>query len=158
MLEPAAAVVVLNGATEALQGYGSAAQRSTSAAALLAELAPQSATEGLLAAQMIATHHAALTMLCRATIREQPTEIVDQCVTRAVRLQRVFLEQTAALAKLRGQGTQQRVAVEHRHVHVHTTAEAARATAADGVTADVPLTEVPRLDVPALGPGDVGAG
>ena len=93
------------------------------ALALLSELAPRSGLEGLLCTQMIATHEAALVMLGRATPGTQTIDHVDRLVTRAVRLQRVFLEQVAALAKLRGQGGQQTVTVEHvhRHVHVHGT-------------------------------------
>jgi hypothetical protein len=53
---------------------------------------------------MIATQRAAMTMLQRALLKEQLTDVVDSLVNRAVRLQRVFLEQTAALTKLRGQG------------------------------------------------------
>lgn len=91
------------------------------ALALLSELGPRTGLEGLLCAQMVATHEAALVMLGRAMPADQPTERVDRQVTRAVRLQRLFLEQAAALAKLRGQGTHQTVHVthEHRHAHLH---------------------------------------
>lgn len=97
------------------------ADAANKAAALLRELGPETPTEALLASQMIATQRVAMEMLKRSLLREQPTETVDRLVTRAVRLQRVFIEQTEALAKLRGQGGHQRVTVEHvhRHVHVH---------------------------------------
>lgn len=49
----------------------------------------------------------------RATHHEQSTDAVDRNVNRAVRLGRLFVEQTEALQKLRGQSGQQRVVVEH---------------------------------------------
>ena len=156
MLDPARGIAVLTMSRARSADRGERAQRMNVAAALLTELRPETPVEGLLAAQMIATHHAAMTMLERATITDQPTEIVDRCVTRAVRLQRVFLEQTAALAKLRGQSAPQRVAVEHRHVHVHTTAQAARLAAADGSDGTEPVG-AERAALLASGVGDGGA-
>lgn len=89
-------------------------------AALLRELAPETPLQGLLASQMVATHAAAMTMLTRAVTSTQPSDLVDRITTRAVRLQRLFLEQIAALAKLQGHAAPpQRVAVEHLHKHVH---------------------------------------
>jgi hypothetical protein len=146
MLEPAAQVAVLNGAMGGL-GTEPVAVRARVAAALLLEIGPTSAVEGLLAAQMIATQHLAMTMLKRATLAEQPSEAVDRCVTRAVRLQRVFLEQAAALAKLRGGGSQQRVTVEHLHKHVHGHVHGAggdlAAVAAVAATATAPAVLTP---------------
>ncbi len=83
------------------------------AASLLFEIAPRNALECLLAVQMAGVHNAAMEMVKRAVHPEQPSQIVDQCVTRANRLTRTFLLQLEALQKLRGQTGQQRVVVEH---------------------------------------------
>jgi len=86
------------------------------ATATLAELQPATATEALLAAQMVGAQRAAMTYLHRALMPEQESEAVDRNVTRAVRLMRVFTEQVEAMAKLKGKSSQQRVVVEHVNV------------------------------------------
>jgi hypothetical protein len=83
------------------------------ATATLAELQPASATEALLAAQMVGAQRAAMVYLHRALMPEQESEAVDRNVTRAVRLMRVFTEQVETMAKLKGKGSHQRVVVEH---------------------------------------------
>jgi hypothetical protein len=81
------------------------------------EMAPQNVTEALLATQMIATNDAALMFLSRATIENQHPEAIDANVLRATRLMRLFSEQLEAMQKLKGKSGQQRVRVEHVHVH-----------------------------------------
>jgi hypothetical protein len=88
----------------------------TSTSSLIA-MQPRTFTEAMLATQMIQTHYAMGEFLARATHPEQPSENVDRNVNRAVRLGRLFTEQIEALQKLRGQSGQQRVMVEHVHVH-----------------------------------------
>ena len=83
---------------------------------MIAELAPQTATEAMLAVQTIATHEAALMFLKRATIEGQTLEDVDANVLRSSRFMRLFLEQTEAMQKLKGKSGQQRVVVEHVNV------------------------------------------
>jgi hypothetical protein len=83
----------------------------------IAEMAPQNATEAMLAVQMIAANDAALMFLRRATADGQTIESADANVLRATRLMRLFTEQLAAMAKLKGTSGQQRVTVEHVHVH-----------------------------------------
>jgi hypothetical protein len=85
--------------------------------AAIAEMAPQSATEAMLGTQMIAANDAALMFLNRATSENQTFEGTDANVLRATRLMRVFSEQLEAMQKLRGKAGQQRVTVEHVHVH-----------------------------------------
>lgn len=85
--------------------------------AAIAEMAPQNATEAMLATQIIATNDAALMFLQRATLENQTFEGTDANVLRATRLMRVFTEQLEALQKLRGKAGQQKVTVEHVHVH-----------------------------------------
>ena len=83
----------------------------------MAEMAPQNATEAMLAVQMIAANDAALLFLRRATADGQTVEGSDGNVLRATRLMRLFTEQLAAMAKLKGKTGQQKVVVEHVHVH-----------------------------------------
>jgi len=83
----------------------------------IAEMAPQSATEAMLAVQMIATHEAALMFVRRATGEGQTVAGADANVLRATRLMRVFNEQLEAMQKLKGKTGQQKVTVEHVHVH-----------------------------------------
>src|SRR5438552_2380542 len=83
----------------------------------MAEMAPQNATEAMLAVQMIAANDAALLFLRRAAADDQTVEGSDGNVLRATRLMRLFIEQLAAMAKLKGKTGQQKVVVEHVHVH-----------------------------------------
>jgi hypothetical protein len=87
------------------------------ASAVIAEIAPQNATESMLATQMIAANDAALMFLRRATLDNQYTDAIDSNVLRATRLMRVFTEQLEAMQRLKGKACQQRVTVEHVHVH-----------------------------------------
>jgi len=84
--------------------------------ATIEEMSPQNATEAMLAAQMIAVHEAGLMFLNRAT-HGQYEDSVQANVQRAIRLMRVFAEQLEALQRLRGKTGQQKVTVEHVHVH-----------------------------------------
>lgn len=83
----------------------------------MAEMAPQNATEAMLAVQMIGAHDAALMFLRRATTPGQSTEAIDGQVLRAIRLMRVFNEQLEAMARLKGKTGQQKLIVEHVQVH-----------------------------------------
>ncbi len=85
--------------------------------AMMAELKPANATEALLAVQMFGVHEAALLFLKRATPDRQSTEGSDANVARATRLMRLFNEQLEAMTKLKGKTGQQKVTVEHVHVH-----------------------------------------
>jgi hypothetical protein len=87
------------------------------AEALLAELSPRTAAEALLAVQLIGVHEAATTFLHQATAEGQTVEGADRNVLRATRLMRLFTEQLDAMAKLKGRTSQQKVTVEHVHVH-----------------------------------------
>jgi hypothetical protein len=87
------------------------------ASALLAELAPQNATEAMLATQMISVNDAALRFLRHATQEGQYAEVADAGVLRATRLMRIFNEQLEAMQRLKGKFCQQKVTVEHVHVY-----------------------------------------
>jgi len=83
----------------------------------LSEIAPRGALEMLLAVQMMGVYQAALKFLANATAEGQTAEGRDLNVLRATPLMRLFLEQVEAMQKLKGKAGQQKVTVEHVHVH-----------------------------------------
>ena len=87
------------------------------ASCLLSELGPKTGAEALLAVQMLGVHEAATVFLHRATAEGQTVDGADRNVLRATRLMRLFNDQLAAMAKLKGRTSQQKVTVEHVHVH-----------------------------------------
>jgi len=66
---------------------------------------------------MIGTHRAFIALLCRAALQAQSAAEPDMLMGRAIRLSRLFIEQADALARLKGNTRQQKVTVEHVHVH-----------------------------------------
>ncbi len=84
--------------------------------AALQAIAPTGSLEGMLAAQMVATHEAAMECLRRAMISEQTFEGRDANLKHATKLLLVYARQMEALAKHRGRG-QQKITVEHVNVH-----------------------------------------
>ncbi len=83
----------------------------------VAELSPRNGMEGMLAAQMVATHEAAMGFIELATREGLTCQERDANAARATRFMRLQLEQIEAMQKLKGQAGQQRVTVEHVHVH-----------------------------------------
>jgi len=83
------------------------------ATAMLAELQPTTATEALLAAQMVGTQRLAMTFLASSTLEGQTVQGADAHILRATRLMRLFNEQVETMARLKGKSGQQRVVVEH---------------------------------------------
>jgi hypothetical protein len=83
----------------------------------IAALAPQNTTEAMLATQMIAVHEAAMMFMVHATSDNQTFQGRDANVLRATRLMRLHLDQIEAMQKLKGKAGQQKVIVEHVHVH-----------------------------------------
>ncbi len=79
-------------------------------------LEPKSELEGMLAAQMVATHEAAMSCFQIAASSEQRSDVRDRELSQANRLVRSYASLVAALDKHRGKG-QQTVRVEHVHVH-----------------------------------------
>jgi hypothetical protein len=92
-------------------------EKILAAGELIAELAPANATEAFLCVQMFSVHEAALLLLQRATRPGQTFEGTDANVVRATKLMRLFNEQVELMAKLKGKTSQQKVIVEHVHVH-----------------------------------------
>jgi hypothetical protein len=76
---------------------------------------PRDEIEAMLASQMAVTHALAMDMLGR--VKQSPTvPYMETCANLATKLQRTFVAQVEALSKLR-RGGEQKVTVEHVHVH-----------------------------------------
>lgn len=82
------------------------------ALAAIAGIAPKDETEGMLAAQMVACHHAAMDCFRRAMIPNQTFAGRQQCLNYGAKLMRTYALHMEALDKHRGKG-QQTVRVEH---------------------------------------------
>src|SRR5205814_534658 len=79
-------------------------------------ISPRDEIEGMMAAQMIGTHNAAMECFRRGMIEDQPCEARRENMKLANKLPRTYTMLTAALHQHRGKG-QQKVTVEHVHVH-----------------------------------------
>jgi hypothetical protein len=91
-------------------------QLSAMAAALVG-IAPQDELEGMLAGQLIAANAAAMECYRRAMIGEQSFEGRKENLNQANKLSRTCVTLLEALNRHRGKGIQQKVTVEHVHVH-----------------------------------------
>jgi hypothetical protein len=90
-------------------------QQVNTICALLQGIRPQNEIEGMLAAQMVATHNTAMMML-RDAGNGKWVDNVDKFTSMATKLLRTFTAQVEALKKYRSKG-EQKVIVEHVHVH-----------------------------------------
>lgn len=90
-------------------------QYSATVAALVG-IGPKDELEGMMAAQLIAAHNAAMECYRRAMIGEQTFEGRSENLAQANKLSRTFAVLLEALNRHRGKG-QQKVTVEHVHVH-----------------------------------------
>ena len=90
-------------------------QYSATVAALVG-IGPKDELEGMMAAQLIAAHNAAMECYRRAMIGEQTFEGRRENLAQANKLSRSFATLLEALNRHRGKG-QQKVTVEHVHVH-----------------------------------------
>lgn len=88
----------------------------TGTVAALMGIAPKDELEGMLAAQAIAAHNAAMECYRRAMIPEQTFEGRKASLDQANKLSRTYATILEALNRHRGKG-QQKVTVEHVHVH-----------------------------------------
>lgn len=79
-------------------------------------IGPRDEIEGMLAAQMIATHNAGMECYRRAMIPEQTFEGRRDSLNQANKLVRSYSTLMEALDRHRGKG-QQKVVVEHVHIH-----------------------------------------
>ncbi len=90
-------------------------KRVAAAIDALKGIKPQDEIEGMLAAQMIATHSAAMHFLQMAMLRDQSSMAVDLYLRHATKLLSLFAKQIETLNRNRGKG-QQKVTVEHVQV------------------------------------------
>ena len=84
--------------------------------AALVGIGPRDELEGMMAAQLIAAHNAAMECYRRAMIGEQTFEGRRENLSQANKLSRTWTTLLEALNRHRGKG-QQKVTVEHVHVH-----------------------------------------
>jgi hypothetical protein len=82
----------------------------------LAGINPKDELEGMIAAQLIAGHNAAMECYRRAMLPDQSFEGRRENLTQANKLSRTYAVLLEALNRHRGKG-QQKVTVEHVHVH-----------------------------------------
>ena len=78
---------------------------------------PGDEVEGMLAAQMVATHRAAMECLRQAQVPGQTFEGRDMNLRHATKLTRTYTMQVESLKRYRSKG-EQRVVVQHQHVNV----------------------------------------
>jgi hypothetical protein len=88
----------------------------SAAVAALIGIAPKDELEGMMAAQLVAAHNAAMECYRRAMIGEQTFEGRRENLAQANKLSRTYAALLEALNRHRGKG-QQKVTVEHVHVH-----------------------------------------
>jgi hypothetical protein len=91
-------------------------RKRNAAVAALVGMQPTSELEGMLAAQLLASHYAAMECYRRAMIGEQTFEGRHENLNQANKLSRTHAALLEALDHHRGKG-QQKVTVEHVHVH-----------------------------------------
>ena len=86
------------------------------AMAILQGIKPQDEIEGMLAVQMVGVHNMAMDAMRLVMISDQYPESRDRNANRANKLLKTFIAQVEALKKYRT-GGQQKMTVEHVHVH-----------------------------------------
>ena len=91
-------------------------QQASATVAALIGIGPRDELEGMIAAQLIAAHNAAMECYRRAMIGEQTFEGRRENLNQANKLSRTSATLLEALNRHRGKG-QQKVTVEHVHVH-----------------------------------------
>jgi len=92
-----------------------AAQIKATVAGLMG-IAPRDEIEGMFAAQLVGVHNASMECLRRAMLQDQTFEGRQTALTQANKLSRTYATLVEALNRHRGKG-QQKVTVEHVHVH-----------------------------------------
>jgi hypothetical protein len=91
-------------------------QRCSAAVTALVGIGPKDEMEGMLAAQLLAAHNAAMECYRRAMGSEVSCEVRQENLTQANKLSRTHAVLLDALNRHRGKA-QQKVTVEHVHVH-----------------------------------------
>jgi hypothetical protein len=90
--------------------------RLRAAVSAMSGMKPRDELEGMLIAQLVAIHNAAMECYGRAMIGEQTLEARRENLAQATKLSRTCVALTDALDRHRGKG-QQRITVEHVNVH-----------------------------------------
>lgn len=106
--QTAAALYVGAGGDEERQG------KAAAAFAALAGIAPRGELEGMMAAQMVACHNAAMECYRRAAQLAQPLQARGENLAHAGRLSRATAALVEALDRRRSEGVPKSVIVEHR--------------------------------------------
>jgi hypothetical protein len=104
-------------ATVANNDPDAVAQRVAAVSAALAAFRPTDEVEGMIAAQAVALHGAAMECLRRALLPGQPSEVASKLRKDAANLARAMTDMLDAMDRKRGKAGQQLVRVEHVHVH-----------------------------------------
>ena len=91
-------------------------QQLNAVLAAMTAMQPADALEGMVSAQLVAIHHAAMACYRRAAIDGQSFDGWRESLNQASKLSRTFAALTEALDRRRGK-RQQRITVEHVHVH-----------------------------------------
>ncbi len=86
------------------------------AASAMIGVTPADELEGMLGAQIVAAHSAAMECYRRAMLPDQTFDGRESALKHAAKLSRTYADLVLALDKHRGKG-EQRVSVEHVHVH-----------------------------------------
>ena len=102
-----------------------------SAMTALQGIAPRDEMEGMLAAQMVACHHAAMECYRRAMLENQTFEGRQMALNLAGKLSRTYTNMLEALNRKRGK-RQQKVTVRHVHVNEGGQAIVGNVSAGDG--------------------------
>jgi hypothetical protein len=90
-------------------------ERASAALAALEEIRPGDALEGLLGAQMVATHSAGLELMQRAMADDEDGPKVERQTAQAARLLGLFARQLDLLARQRGR-QRRKVSIEHERI------------------------------------------
>jgi hypothetical protein len=91
-------------------------KRATAALAAVHGFAPKDAAEGMMAAQAVALHHAAMECFRRAMLPGQSWEVADRLRRQGANLSRAMVDMAEAIDRRRGKGPQV-VRVERVVVH-----------------------------------------
>jgi hypothetical protein len=117
--------------------------------ALMREIAPRDAMEGLLTAQMVGVHGAAMDCLRRAMQPGQSDDVRESALKLAASLLKLYPRQLEALDRRRGRGSHHRVTVEH--VTVHAEPEAQDNAPVEAIPAAEETRETEKADAAAAG-------
>lgn len=92
-------------------------RQANAAYAFLMRMKVTDELEAMMAAQLFASHNAAMECYRRAMIPQQSMQGRSENLNQANKLSRTFATVAEALARHRGKSTQQKVTVKHVHVH-----------------------------------------